>query len=64
MQLGESKAIGVFDNHHRRIRNIYPHFDHRRCDQHVDLAGCERGHHALTITGRHLSVSTRNAQAL
>ena len=41
MQLGQTEALGVLDQHDGRICNIHADFNHRRRDQNVDLPGGE-----------------------
>ena len=45
MELREAEALGVLDDHHRRVRHVDANFDDGRGDQQVDLTGDERGHH-------------------
>ena len=42
VQLGEAEAVGVLDDHHRRVRDVDADLDHRRRDEHVELARLER----------------------
>src|SRR4029077_8050031 len=44
MQLSQSEAFGVFDHHHRRVRDVDAYFDHCRCDQNMQLASLEHAH--------------------
>ena len=41
MQLREAEAVGLLDDHHRRVRNVDADLDHRRRDEHVELARLE-----------------------
>ena len=56
VELREAEAVGVLDDHHRRVRHVDADLDHGRGDEHVELAGAERGHHRLpspsTAAGR------------
>ena len=38
VQLRDPEALGVLDQHHRRVRHVDADLDHRRRDQHVGLA--------------------------
>ena len=41
VQLGEAEALGMFDDHHRRLRHIDADLHHRRRDQKARAAGGE-----------------------
>ena len=45
VKLGQSEAVGVFDNHDRGIGNIDADLDHGGRDQHLHLARREALHH-------------------
>src|SRR5689334_4741653 len=47
MQLRQAEAIGILDDHDGRVRHIDTDLDHRRGDEHVDLAAPVRTHHGL-----------------
>ena len=47
MELREPEPLGVVDHHHRRRRHVDADLDHRGRDEHVELAGLERAHHAI-----------------
>ena len=47
VQLGDAEPVRVADHHHRRVRHVHPHFDHRGGHQDVGLAGREAAHHRL-----------------
>ena len=38
VQLREPEAVGLLDDHHRRVRDVDADLDHRRRDEHVELA--------------------------
>ena len=44
VELGQAEALGVLDQHHRRVGHVDPDLDHRRRNQQVELAGLERPH--------------------
>ena len=45
VQLGEAEPVGFLDDHHRRVRDVDADLDHRRRDEHVELARVEPRHH-------------------
>jgi len=47
MQLREAEALCVLDDHQARIRHVDTHFDHRRRDEHLGLAGREARHRGI-----------------
>ena len=48
VQLREAEALGVLDDHQRRVRDVDAHLDHRRRHEHLRLAGLEARHRGLT----------------
>ena len=56
VQLREAEALGVLDQHHRRVRHVHADLDHRRRHQHVDLAVAEGAHHAVLLRRAQLPV--------
>ena len=44
VQLRQPESIRPFDEHHGRVRNVNPDFDHRGCDEDIDLAIAEGVH--------------------
>ena len=42
VELGEPEAVGLLDDHDRRVRDVDADLDHRRRDEHVELALLER----------------------
>ena len=51
VQLGEAEAVGFLDDHDRRVRHVDADLDHRRRDEHVQVAGLE-ARHQLAALGR------------
>jgi hypothetical protein len=49
VQLREPEALGVLDEHHRRVGHVDADLDHRRGDQHVELAVAEGAHHRVLV---------------
>ena len=62
MQLREAHALGVLDDHQRRIGNVDSHFDDRRRHQQLDLAVFEAAHGEFLGWRRHAAVNQSNAQ--
>ncbi len=56
MQLGQSEAVGVVDDHRVRGRDVDAALDDRRRNEDVRLAGDELHHHLLEFVGEHLPV--------
>ncbi len=44
VQLSETEAVGLLDDHHGRVRDVDADLDHGRRDEHVELARVEVGH--------------------
>ena len=53
MQLGEPESLGVLHEHHRGVRDVDPHLDHRGRDQQVRVAGTEALHDGLLVPRSH-----------
>ena len=62
VQLGETQAFGVLDDHQRCVGHVDADFDHRRRHQQLHLAGLERGHRLLFLAGLQPSVHQRDPQ--
>ena len=56
MQLAQTETIRIFDDHHRRVRDVDPDLDHGRGHQHVELTASDGGHDRLLRRGVHPSV--------
>ena len=56
MELGEPEAVGLLDDHDRRVRNVDADLDHGRGDQHVELARLEARHHVAPLGRTHAAV--------
>ena len=44
MELRQPEAVGLLDDHDRRVRDVDADLDHRRRDEDVELARLELGH--------------------
>ncbi len=53
MQLRQSEALGVLDDHDRGVGNVDTHFDDGGGDEHVDLAAAKLAHHAGLVGPPH-----------
>ena len=51
MQLSQTEAIGVLDDHHRGIRNIDANLDNRSSNEDLGLAFRERLHDLALLRG-------------
>ena len=49
VELREAEAVGLLDDHHRRVRDVHADLDHRRRDEHVDLARLELRHQLAAL---------------
>ena len=56
VELRDPEAVGVEDDHHRRVRHVDSDLDHRGGDEHVDLTAPEGGHRLLLLHRAHPSV--------
>ena len=56
VQLGQPEPLGVLDQHHRRVGDVDPDFDHRRRDEHLDLVVAEGAHDRVALVPFHFSV--------
>ena len=63
MELREAEAIGLLDDHDRRVRDVDADLDHRRRDEDVELARLELRHHASPLGRRQASVEAADAIA-
>ena len=62
VKLRETEAVGVLDQHHRRVRHVHTNLDDRRRHQHVDLAIAEGAHHAVLLRRTQLPVHQAQPQ--
>ena len=62
VQLREPEPVGVLHDHHRRVRHVDADLDHGRRDEHVGVAGAERGHRRLLLRRLHLPVQQPEPQ--
>ena len=49
VELREPEAVGLLDDHDRRVRDVDADLDHGRRDEHVELAVLERPHHLAPV---------------
>ena len=56
MQLGQSQALGILDDHQAGVGNINTHLYHRGRYQQICLAGLEIIHHHLLVGAFHPAV--------
>ena len=56
MQLGKSKALRAFDQHHRRVGNVDAYFDHGRRHQDVELVVAKGAHDRVLCRRPHAPV--------
>ena len=61
VQLGESEALGVFDDHDRRVRDVDADFDDRRRDEDVELPAREGVHDPIFVVRLHPAVQERDS---
>ena len=52
MQLRETEALGMFDDHDVGVRNVDADFDHGRGDENFELAGRESRHRLVFLLAR------------
>ena len=64
MQLRESEAFGVFDEHHRGVGHVYADFDHCGRNQHIVHPGAEELHLLVALDDAHLAVHQTDTQIL
>src|SRR5215510_14735608 len=62
MQLGETEALGVLDDHHRGIGNIDADFDHSGGDEHPDAAVPKSAHDLVPLHCGHFAMYQANAE--
>ena len=62
MHLRQPKPLRMLDHHHRRIRHIHAHFNHRRRNQHIDLAALKPPHRHFFLIRISRPCSKPNAQ--
>ena len=61
MQLRETEALGVFDDHQRCIRHVHADLDDRRRDEDIRLSGGKGGHAGVLVLGLHAAVDAGDA---
>src|SRR4029077_19540269 len=61
VKLRETESLGVLDEHHRRVRHVDSHFDHRRRNEDVDLSIAKLAHDRVALRGVDTSVNQRDA---
>ena len=62
VQLRDSVAVGVLDQHHGGVRHVDPDLDHRGRDEHVGLPRAERRHRLLLVGRPQLPVQEHDAE--
>src|SRR5205814_5537085 len=63
MELRQPEALGVFDEHHRRIGDVYAHFDHGGGDEDIYFSIAERAHDLFALVGGNAAVNKRDHPA-
>ena len=63
MELREAEAVGLLDDHDRRVRDVDADLDHRRRDEDVELARLELRHDAPPLGRRQAPVEAADAVA-
>ena len=56
MELAESEALRLHDDHHRGIGHVDSHLNHGRCHEHLCLTACKALHLFVFLLGFHLAV--------
>ena len=64
VELGEAEAVGLLHDHDRRVRHVDADLDHRRRDEHVDLARLEVRHDRAPLGRLQPPVQAADAEAL
>ena len=64
MQLRQPEAIGMFDQHHRRVGHVYADLDHRRRHKCVDFTSAKALHRLLALIAIDSSVQRRQPPPL
>ena len=62
VQLGEAEAVGLLDDHHRRVRDVDADLDHRRRDEHVELPRLEPRHQVAPVGRLQPAVQAADAE--
>ena len=62
MKVRKAEALGMFDDHHRRVLYIDANLDHSSCDEEVDFTALESGHDQLFLIGGETPVQEADAQ--
>jgi hypothetical protein len=61
VELCEPEAVGLLDDHDRRVRDVDADFDHRRRDENVQLPRLEPGHQVTTLVRPQTAVEEPHA---
>ena len=64
MELRQAEAVGLLDDHDRRVRDVDADLDHGRRDEHVELAGFELSHQLAPLGRPEPSVEQADAVPL
>ena len=64
VELREPEAVGLLDDHHRRVRDVDADLDHRRRDEDVQLARLEPRHQLAPVGRLQLPVQAADPEAL
>ena len=57
VELGQTEALGILDDHHRSIGHVHAHLYHRGADQDLRAARCKLRHCCLLVRGQHFAVN-------
>jgi hypothetical protein len=63
MELGETEALGVLDDHYGRVGHVDTDFDDGGGDEDVDFAALEAAHDDLFLVGVEAAVEQADAKA-
>ena len=64
VQLREAEAVGLLDDHDRRVRDVDADLDHRCRDEHVELTGREGPHDGAALRGLQPAVHASDPESL
>ena len=62
MQLAETEALGVFDDHQRGVRHVHADLDDRRRDKDICFSADKGGHDRVLVPGLHAAMDTADGQ--
>src|SRR5207344_3346109 len=62
VELGETEAVGLLNDHHSGVRHVHANLDDRRRDEHVEFTALEARHQVTPLGGPQLPVDAADPE--